>query len=147
MRLPSWLFSWLIHEWCLTEYEDHGSWPPAHPVWRGKADCPVCVKGALSVHVCLCAAHSCQCLLSDQNTDSHAEHMAASAGETHRLHGAIAFDVSVKVTKVRKTLPTRQCVVPRRSTINRKHLSQNRKCCSLIGPAWFSKDQWQSSYF
>lgn len=77
------------------------------------------------------------CLLSDPNTDSHA---SAQAMCRYTPHSAITINVSAGLTKVTKTLLACQWFVPRHLTINRKHLSQNRKCYSLIGPVWFSEN-------
>lgn len=92
--LPSRLSCWLIHEVIPDWLKGLAACPSCEERkgWLG----PVCNEGALSVHVCLCAAHSCLCLLSDQNTDSHAECAAASSGASRRSHGTIAFNVSVQ---------------------------------------------------
>ena len=71
------------------------------------------------------------CLPSDQNIASHVARQPVCTNPNTRRYHRQGFH---RHTKVMKTLSSRQHDGPRHATINRKHLSLNRNCYSLIGP-------------
>lgn len=148
--LPSRLSCWLIHEvipdWIRGPRRLAAC--PSCEERRGKADSVRSVTRGPSLSTCAYVQHIPACVYFRTKTLILTRSARSRLPELRTDRTALSPSTfPSEATEVRKTVPTRQCVVPRHSTINRKHLSQNRKCCSLIGPPWFSKDQWQSSYF